>query len=306
METYENSLHVTNSVFVSLTNTGNGGAIYISNDYSGLFIASCLFSYCVVQNVDTSYGGAIYYYSKYQEFISKKLCCTHCVASLGSFLYVLGSEDSQYLRSFNLSMYSSCSNSSTYGNSYSCYFRFGIGKAKDINGTDCCSTTGVFEMRSQKESSFSYGCFARNQGSTVFALFYTKSESILSFTLFLSCSKEKDAYGVIHYNHDSEVKLIVTNCTLINNFKPYFDLYNKGSMDVTYCTMDENSANSNRARLPSSNNIIFIDKDSFISPFIDDKCDAKKFLQRRIYSRRVVSIIDMMNFFNIILTIISY
>jgi len=302
MQAYENSLKAVGTVFEYITNTGCGGAISLVHEHTELFLSSCVFLYCSVQNVENSHGGAVYYSSAYQQFIGNKLCATHCSAYRGSFLYLYGSDNSLCQRIFNLSMYSSCLNTTTVMSYYPCMMQYGYGKANDINATDNKSQGGTFLMHSQKESLFSYGYFVRNQGDIIFGYAITKTEPILSYAVFLSCVMNTGKYGVIVYSQNYEVKCTIKNCTLIKNYKPYFDLFSIGSMEVLYCLVDEYSHDTRRQRLPSSNNIIFTDKDSYVYPIINSICDVNKYKQNRVYSAKVISIFNILDIISILAT----
>jgi hypothetical protein len=235
----ENTINIFNTNFICLTNSGNGGALSINNDYSNLYTVSSIFNYCYLPYSSQTHGGAIYFSSKYGHFEGSKLCASHCAAYRRSFIYCFSTYDSKEKTTFKLSSYHCCANSSSLGYSSIAEFKSDKAESSDVNAT--CNTVHYntvigFDTKSSSFSSFSI--YENNTADALFCFWKTIGELHLTTSVFLESKKIASYHSLIHYDSPNGKTAYVSNCSFFNNYSPLFKYLNN-NIDVRDCICDK-------------------------------------------------------------------
>jgi hypothetical protein len=235
----ENSINIFNSEFTCLKNLGNGGAIYIENDYADLYVTSSIFNYCYLPYSSQTEGGAIYFSTKYGHFEGSKLCASHCSAYLRTFIHCFSTYESKETTTFKMSSYHRCANSSEFGYSNIAYFGSDKAESSDVNATCNIIAKNVVIGFNTKTSTFSsFSIYENNTADALFCFWYTIGELHLTTSVFLESKKISSIYSLIHYNSLSGNTALVSNCSFFNNYSPLFKYYNK-AIYMRDCICDE-------------------------------------------------------------------
>jgi hypothetical protein len=235
----EYTINIFNTNFIYLTNSGNGGAISISNDYSNLYTVSSIFNYCYLPYSSQTEGGAIYCSSKYGHFEGSKLCASHCAAYLRSFIYCLSTYESKEKTTFKLSSYHCCANSSSLGNNRVVELKSDKAESSYVNAT--CNTVYYhvvigFDTKSSSFSSFSI--YENNTVDALFCFWNTIGELHLTTSVFLESKRLTSSFSLIHSNCPNGKTVLVSNCSFFNNYSPLFE-YRNNNIEVRDCICDK-------------------------------------------------------------------
>jgi hypothetical protein len=233
------TINIINTNFIFLTNSGNGGALSIRNDYSNLYTVSSIFNYCYLPYSSQTQGGAIYFSSKYGHFEGSKLCASHCAAYFRPFIHCFSTYDSKEKTTFKLSSYHCCANSSSLGYDRIAHFKSDKVESSDVNAT--CNTVYYYTVIGfdTKSSSFSsFSIYENNTADALFCFWNTIGELHLTTSVFLESKRLVSYYSLIHYNSANGKTAYVSNCSFFNNYSPLFEYYNN-NIEVRDCICDK-------------------------------------------------------------------
>ena len=237
--TLESCVNLQNNVFEYLSSAQNGGAICINRDSTRLEVLFSVFLHCTVPHQYGCNGGAIYYNSKNQRFIGRKLCAEHCTGYMESFIFVSSDDNDEIEGGLNQTCYQYCSDSSSPSYDRSVFINSGIYDGYYINATnDMSSNDIVIGFYGCKKSSSGFGMYVNNTFSALFCFWLTKSEPLLKNSVYISNKMNSNILRLIHYHAERESQLTVRECIFFKNDNYLFSIENAASISVINCTMD--------------------------------------------------------------------
>jgi hypothetical protein len=240
------NLYISNSLFLSITSTSEGGALYSSNSVKYLLIESTSFFSCKTSN----HYGAIYFYHSSGESVLNEVCGYDCSSTSGNhhqFAYIQVYDTATSKNHINYSSIVRCVNeiSSSHYIFYPCY------------GKICCPSVNLsmnkcyylinfqpYSDSSSVTSLISYSTFADNHaiGHTGFVLWrgYAKYE-------FKSCNiiRNTQVYTSSHGTFLSYGYLTIENSCILENNANYVvhSAYSNYPATLSNCTVDKTASN---------------------------------------------------------------
>ena len=221
-----------NSIFIEISSTSSGGAIYIYNLGVFVLIENCFFSQCITT---TTMGGAIYFSSTTGSIVLDKVCGTECYssstsASYGQFSYLLTKFN--YINELHFTSISNCS-PNTITSQSPLFIKSGLQKLKSLNISKNIIQTYSVIIYDFPHSSLTQFCsFIDNYAKNTNSIRYMSSYNILKWSNLINNTQSLLTEGIIKNEAGANTKIMFC---IFNNNGPFKLINNLANLEILSC-----------------------------------------------------------------------